>query len=413
MVLAAPPVPTLKPIPTPERAEALLVRVAELLHAYGTPAHRLERLLGRMSSALGLEAAFLSTPTSLLAAFGSGCAQRTRLLRVEPGQEDLGKLVEFDELLEDVEHGRLSVEAALQRAETLAAAPPRHGLGAMTLAFGVASAGAAPLLGGGQREALVAFLLAAPLAGFARLLARREEATRLFVPLASALVAIGAVLFARAVLPVKEEVVTLAALIVLVPGLSLTVATLELTSRHLVSGTARMAGALTSFLVVALGVALGRTLAGSLLPAVDWTPVAPPSWSIALAVGLAPIAFAVFFQARWREVGWLWATSIAGFWAAQAGAHLSPEAGPFLGALVVGLIANLYARALDRPASVLLTPGILLLVPGSVGYRAVDLFLARDAVAGTETVFQVAFVAIALAGGLLLAGVLLPPRRTL
>ena len=81
------PIATVCPSPAPDQAEALLVRVAELLHAYGTPAHRLERLLARMSYALGLDAEFLSTPTSLLAAFGTGSTQRTRLLRVEPGEE--------------------------------------------------------------------------------------------------------------------------------------------------------------------------------------------------------------------------------------------------------------------------------------------------------------------------------------
>jgi len=79
----------------------------------------------------------------------------------------------------------------------------------------------------------------------------------------------------------------------------------------------------------------------------------------------------------------------------------------------VGLLAHFYARRVDRPAQVLLTPGILMLVPGSIGYRALDLFLSREALAGTEAFFRMAIVSVALAGGLLLAGALLPPRRSL
>lgn len=402
------------PVQRDDSAEVLLVRIAELLHAYGTPAHRLERLLARMSTSLGVEAQFLSTPTSLLAAFGPSSDQRTHLLRVEPGQVDLGKLVEFDELLEEVENGRSTVRGALRRVEELAAQPPRYGLWAVTPAFGAASAGAAVLFGGGWREALVAFALAAPLAWLGRRLSKREEAARVFEPLAALLVAMGAMVVSRMLLPLSEEIVTLAALIVVVPGLTLTQATIELTTRHLVSGTARLAGAMTTFLMIALGLALGRATIAAVLPVAAEVPgLVRPEWAMLIAVLLSPLAFAVLFQVRPRDLVWVWATCVAGFTVSHLGAEVSPEAGPLLGALAVGLIANIYARRLDRPALVPLTPGILMLVPGSVGYRALDLFLARDALAGTETVFQVAIVAVALAGGLLLAGAVLPPRRTL
>lgn len=46
------------------------LRVAELLHGYGTPAHRLERVLAKMADTLGVRASFLVTPTSVAASFG-------------------------------------------------------------------------------------------------------------------------------------------------------------------------------------------------------------------------------------------------------------------------------------------------------------------------------------------------------
>ena len=405
------PLPLFLDRPRTESAprEALLVRVAELLHAYGTPAHRLERLLARMARSLGLEAQFLSTPTSLLAAFGPADDQRTHLLRVEPGDVDLGKLVEFDELLEDLEHGRVDVALARTRAEALAAAPPRYGTLAMVIAFGVASAGAAVLFGGGWREVLAAFLLASPLAPLSRWLSGREETARVFEPAAAAFAAAGALMW-----PLSTGRVTLAALIVLVPGLTLTVATIELTTRHLVSGTARLAGALTTFLMIALGLALGRSAA--VLAGFDSAPINPTPlgwWATWLAVLVSPLAFALLFQARRRELGVIWLTSVAGYLVALLGSRLSPEAGPFLGALAIGVLSNGYARYRDRPALVPLTPGILMLVPGSIGFRALDFFLASNPLEGTETVFRMAIVATALAGGLLLAGALVPPRRTL
>lgn len=395
-------------------AQDFLVRVAECLHAYGTPAHRLERLLARMAEALGVRAQFLSTPTSLLLAFGEGIDQRPRLLRVEPGQDDLGKLVEFDELLEEVEAHTLPLAAARERIERLAAAPPRYGPGTTALASGLASAGAAVLFGGGAAEVGATFGLGVGVDVLARRLAGRADGTRLLELGASFLVALAAVVLG-AVAPLGIGVVTLASLIVLVPGLTLTVAMIELATRHLVSGTARLFGALTSFLTIALGVALGRAAGTALVGAPALLePVALPGWALLVALGVSPVAFAVLFQARTSELPWIVAAGVGGVLGARWGtATLGVELGPCVGALVVGVVANLFARLKDRPASVPLTPGILLLVPGSIGYRALDLFLARDVVAGMENAFRVAMVATALVGGLLVANVVLPPRRSL
>jgi uncharacterized membrane protein YjjB (DUF3815 family) len=87
------------------------------------------------------------------------------------------------------------------------------------------------------------------------------------------------------------------------------------------------------------------------------------------------------------------------------------ELGAFLGALVIGGASNLYARVTDRPALVPATPGLLLLVPGSLGYRSLTSFLDREPVAGAEWAFSTGLVAVSIAGGLLAASALLPPRR--
>ena len=54
------------------------------------------------------------------------------------------------------------------------------------------------------------------------------------------------------------SIVTIAALIAMLPGMTLTNAMTELATRNLVSGTARMMSALIVLLELALGVALGE-----------------------------------------------------------------------------------------------------------------------------------------------------------
>ena len=114
-------------------------------------------------------------------------------------------------------------------------------------------------------------------------------------------------------LPHDALVVVLAGIIVLVPGLSFTVALIELTTRHLMSGTARLAGAGTVFLTLAFGVATGRglvALAWERAPTVEVDPL--PEWASYVALPVAAWAFSVLLKARRRELGWILLAATAG-----------------------------------------------------------------------------------------------------
>ncbi|HMZ82378.1 MAG TPA: threonine/serine exporter family protein, partial [Acidobacteriota bacterium] len=87
---------------------AFVLKLGKALHQYGTPAHRLEDTLVDISNTLGLEGQFFSTPTSIFASFGDPEEQRTTLIRVEPGEVNLEKLVLLDPLAEQVLDGTLT-----------------------------------------------------------------------------------------------------------------------------------------------------------------------------------------------------------------------------------------------------------------------------------------------------------------
>ena len=395
---------------------AFLLRIAELLHAYGTPAYRLERVLHKVATSLGVESSFLSTPTSVFVSLGSGRAKEVHLLRGESGEVNLGKLVEFDEVMEDVEHGRCDASAAITRLDEIAGAPSRYSRRVSALGYSLACAGAACFFSGGPWEIGVAFLMAMGTFLLGRILPRRPDTVGLFEPLAGFLVAFGALFIGRTLHPLDDRVVTLASLIVLIPGLTLTTGFLELASRHLVSGMARIAGAAAIFLTLLVGVALAWRLGEAVLPAAseELARRPMPAWSTWVAALIAPFAFGVLFETRPKEIGVVFLTGIPGYVAARFGAEImGPDLGPFIGAFVIGIASNLYARSTNRPALVPLTPGILLLVPGSFGFRSLTSFLSDNTVVGIDLAFQTGVVAAALVGGLLAANVVLPPRRVL
>jgi uncharacterized membrane protein YjjP (DUF1212 family) len=388
-----------------DRAIDYVLRLGRALHAYGYASPALERALVTSSTRLGLIGHFFSTPTSLFVAFGSGAAQRTFLTRVEPGGISLGKLADIDGNARAVVTGALTPSEALSRIEAIERQPPPFGPLLETVASGVASGTACRLLGGGAGDVLVGTGLGI-LVGLLGLAAGRLRLQQgLFELMASALVSAAALVAAAFGLGASPAISTLAGLIIVVPGFSLTIAMAELAARHLVSGTARLAGAFTVFLAITFGVAVGRQVVAALVALRPPSPVTPlPEWTLWAAVFATPIALTVLLQGRARDMPWIVLASLAGFIGGRVGnALLGPAIGACLGALSVGLAAHAYERWMRRPALVPLVPGVLLLVPGSTGFRSLALLVDQQVVIGIDAAFATLLTAASLVAGLLMA----------
>jgi uncharacterized membrane protein YjjP (DUF1212 family) len=409
-----------RPSTTPLPAERLLLSLARALHEHGTPAHQLEESLARLARALGLASAqFMSTPTAMHVSLGEAPSQRVHLLRATAERVDLDALAELDALVDALVAGRLDVAAAEPRLVALRARPSRHGPRALRWASAAASVAAAVFLGGGTLELLIAGALGLLVVALAQAIERHPRVRDMHAPLAAFLVSAAVTLSAAALPGLGQSVVLISALVMLVPGLTLTVAMTELASGHVVSGTARLAGAMTLMLTMLFGAALGRSLAHAIVSAWPWPalplplPPLPPFTWIA-AIGVATAAFTVLLGARSRDAGWIAVACGLSYGATLVGGHLlGAELGAFVAAATVGVASNLFARCLRRPAALLRLPGLLLLVPGSLGFRSLSSLLAADTMAGTDGLFRVALVAVALAIGLFAADLLLPPQRTL
>lgn len=119
-------------------------------------------------------------------------------------------------------------------------------------------------------------------------------------------------------------------------------------------------------------------------------------------------------RARLRDAGWILLVCVTAVASTRwAGAWGSPAEASFVGALSVGVVGHLFARFRDRPATLLLTPGTFLLVPGSVGFLSVSSLLSNDVNRAVELAFKTGTVAMALTAGLLVAAFAVPPRRAL
>jgi uncharacterized membrane protein YjjP (DUF1212 family) len=425
-------VPTGTPAGTAAGAEdsaaVFLIRLGRALHEAGFSAPQLESALASVAARLQVPAQFFSTPTSLFISFGEGAAQRTHLERVNPAGIDLGRLADLEALLERVRDGRTSPEAANAEIVEIARRPRRYSRKLTYFCWGIASATSAVFLGGSLREVAVAGFVGLVTGLVAFLAESRPAAERLFEPAAAAFAAFTAAVVAQVAPPLSVYIATVAGLIVLLPGYSLTIALSELAARHLSSGTARFAGALVTFLMIGLGVAIGGRLAtvtlGALvassgdgaatLPTTLPAAVAlgPPAWLQLAALLVAPLGLSVLLRAPRTEIPWIVVIGAMGYFAGRWGAEmLEPEVGMFVGALTVGLASGVYGRVRRLPSSIPLVPGILMLVPGSIGYRSLTALLAEEVVPGIQTAFRMLLVAASLVAGLLIAAASTVERR--
>lgn len=401
-----------------------LTELARRLHLAGVSSQRLEGAVRATAGALHVSAEVWSTPTGLLLSLSDADVlhgtQQTRVLRLEPGSVDLSALVELDRIAEAVIGGRLHVESAWDAMRAIDR-PVTIGQKVQVVgAFGLASAAVAGLLGTGWLDIAVSLVLGLIIGWIVLMSAARPHLAAASEAIAALVATTLATAFAHFVAPLSLQTVIVSALIVLMPGLTLTTAVTELATQQLVTGTTRFAGALT----VLLKLTFGSVAATQVLTAIGWTappavPVSLPQWVEIVAAVAAAGSFAILFQAARRDVPLVMASAILGYVLTRAaGNWLGFTSGTFAGgvffaSLVIAALSNLYGRFAGRPGALVRLPGIMLLVPGSVGFRAMGFVMERDYAVGFDTLVAVLSALLALTAGLLFGALLVPPRRYL
>lgn len=400
--------------PADER-DLFVLRLAQALHASGYAAHSLEDILQHVCDQLGLIGQFFTTPTAISAAFGPLDRQRTFLIRVQPGELNLGRLASLDRVARQVVSGAIEPRDGSRRIAEIWAKKPTYPGWLRVVGYGIVSAAGCQFLGGAAADVAVGMGIGL-LVGLLALAFRRFTISSHVFELTGAFLASAIVTeVARRGIHISVPTTTLAGVISMLPGLTITVAMTELASRHLSSGSARLSAAFIVFTSMAFGVALGSAVVSLLhggTPVPVYSPAHLANWTRIVALLLAPLGFALLLRARPRDIPVVFCAGLVGYGAFQFGAaHLGQTLGASIGALAVGLVSNVYERRGYGPASVPLVPGVLLLVPGSIGYRSLTLLMNQNFETGLSAGISAVLIAFGLAGGLIVANVLVPPTE--
>ena len=391
-----------------ETALALLLSAARGAQACGYGAEDTERLVGELAAQLGLSDVQVSSlPTQLQLAVGIPGQQRIVLLRVAPTPVDLGRICRLDKVAREVKAGGIGPREASVRIDTIARSPRPYPAPMLLFAYCLAAAGAVLLFGEDLPEAITA-AVAGLVVGSIAVVRSRVRELDLAAELVSALAAgfISQVVSAR-IWPLDPRVATLGAIVVLLPGFTLTQAVRELQTRNLLSGLAGLGSAAITFLALVIGAVLGGGLGARLFGTARVPLVEIPSWAFLVGAAAMGLASVVVLRAPRREAPTVVGSALLSAAVSHAGSRtVGPALGAFLGAVVLGLVAHLNARVRKRPVWLVTIPGVLVLVPGSIGYRSLLELVDRDVTTSIEAGFAMVLTAAGIVFGLLLADVL-------
>jgi uncharacterized membrane protein YjjP (DUF1212 family) len=187
-------------------------------------------------------------------------------------------------------------------------------------------------------------------------------------------------------------------LVSFLPGLTLTIAAIELTNNQVIAGASRLVYGGSQLLLLTFGVFAATTLVGRM-------PVAAPQpllgqWAGLVGVALVAAGFTLFMSAPKGALVWIF-LSLAVTYGAQALGAVALGAGlsGFVGAVVVAPFTRFASHfRTSPPASVMSLACFWLLVPGALGFIGLS-GVAQGGVAGIQTLATTGISILSIALG--------------
>jgi uncharacterized membrane protein YjjP (DUF1212 family) len=235
----------------------LLARTGALMLENGSATYRVDETLDILGSALGLsEVEVFATPTGLVIGAKGPQGSVARVLRLASLGVNMNRLAEVNHLSHEASGGALSPEQIAERMAQIERQGSQYPTWLVVGGVAAACGAFALLFGGGWREFLAA-ALGAGLAMAARIALGRIRLVPLIVTVIVAFVATAAsTLLCHPFACIRAEIVPVAAVLQLAPGVPLVTWVIDLATGDILSGVSRAAYAA----LIAMGIALGMLL---------------------------------------------------------------------------------------------------------------------------------------------------------
>jgi uncharacterized membrane protein YjjP (DUF1212 family) len=394
----------------PDPATALTVRfcvqLGEAMIDATSPVAQVQDAVEEVARVNGLSRLeVVALPTALL--LSTPDDPRTGTVAVGTGYRTL-RLDQVQDVLEVADEARTGAvrpAEGLERVQRALAAPAPYGPWQRAGGYALLAAGLGLVLGGSLVDVLLAALLGALVAGFERLTSRWASFYQGVVVLVSAFgVSVAVFSLARTGLDLTLLPALVAPLVIFLPGALLTTAVIDLATRQMIAGAARLAAGAMTLVLLALGIVGGANLVG--IPTTALTAAGDQALGWAGPwVGVLAYGFGVSVRhcARRRAVPWILVVLLVAYAGQVLGGVLfGSTVSAFVGALAMTPVALVAARhPAGPPAMVSFLPAFWLLVPGALGLVGVTSVIDVSTDRGIAAVVTAGTTMVAISLGVL------------
>ncbi|OHE92604.1 hypothetical protein CORC01_12115 [Colletotrichum orchidophilum] len=354
-----------------------IIMLCKALMLFGAPTHRLEEYLSTTAKVLEIDGHFLYLPGCMIISFDDRSTHTTevRIVRVAQGI-DLGKLRDTHHVYKEVIHDVVSVDDGIQQLDTLIKAKDKFHAWIRVLVFGLTSATAAPFSFGARLIDLPLCFFFGCLVGFLQLIVAANS--KLYSNVLEVTATVLVSFLARAFGSIKGgelfcfSAMAQGGIVMLLPGYAVLCSALELQSRAIVPGSIRIVYAIIYSLFLGFGITIGAVLYGmfdsNAVSTTSCTNSIPAYYSF-IFVPLFVLCISILYQAKWRQMPVMLVVAFAGYivnYFSSLRFSAAPQVANALGALTVGVLANLYSRLRHGVAAATLIPAIFTQVPGGL-----------------------------------------------
>jgi uncharacterized membrane protein YjjP (DUF1212 family) len=399
-----------------EESELLLCpqKIGKGLIACGTAVGVVENTLTEIALRYGKNCEIMAFPNLIMIELDMEHRAHVEFTVQRLTSVNLDFVSELTELIDQVKQKHVSLSKANAEIDRIFAKKPRFGAAMVVLGYMLSCIGLTLLYRVDLRAILVTGA-AGLLVGIIVMLFRRQPRFDLLLPVFSAIiVSIFIFTLTEKSIIFGPANLLITPLIIFLPGALLTTGVIELASKHLISGSARMIYGATVILLLFVGIAIGMNLTkipNTLMYSYEATVF--PWWAPFVGTMLFGIGTFIRLSGANRDLFWmLLVLYIAMLGQSFGEQYFNSYVGAFLGALLMTLSSELIARSPRRtPALVSQMLAFWFLVPGARGLLSVTNILTNNVQSAAIGLGQVIILIVSISLAVLLGTLIISPNK--